>query len=388
MAIGQAPIWGQCGGIGFTGPTTCATGSACYYENRYFSNCFPTAASSTEGSNTAAKSLGGKLYFGTAVDNYELNDPAYAEKLNNNFLFGQITPGSLKWDSTEAVQGFFTFEEGDTMVALAQQNGQFVRGPSCISYDELPNWVNAADITSGALLDILVKHCSALISHYAGKIEISLVYPWTDTGFTRPVGFSPSAGLDPTYIDTVLSAARAADPSTKLYISSSGIDTPGPVLNDTIREVQWLQTHGIPIDGVGFRSHFAVGSVPAHADLVANYEAFTALGVEVAITALDISMGATPTGADVEQQQADYQTIIAACKAVAGCVGVTLSDFTDRVRPIADFDIKSEQWLTIPLPGQYSSVPVDYPGSGNALPWDYNLNAKLAYDGIIAGFTN
>ncbi|KAK6505106.1 hypothetical protein TWF481_007028 [Arthrobotrys musiformis] len=33
-----APLWGQCGGIGWTGPTTCASGT-CVKQNEYYSQC-------------------------------------------------------------------------------------------------------------------------------------------------------------------------------------------------------------------------------------------------------------------------------------------------------------------------------------------------------------
>jgi len=75
-AIAQfAPIWGQCGGQGFTGPTVCSAGSVCYYLNPFFSNCYPTATSTAK-ANTVAKSLAGKLYFGSATDAHEFNDTA------------------------------------------------------------------------------------------------------------------------------------------------------------------------------------------------------------------------------------------------------------------------------------------------------------------------
>ncbi|KAJ7258452.1 endo-1,4-beta-xylanase A precursor [Mycena haematopus] len=363
-AISQAPIWGQCGGQGFTGPTICVSGSACYYENPYFSNCFPTSTS-PEGANTVATTLGGKLYFGTAVANYELNDPAYAALLNNNSLFGQITPESLGWDATESVQGFFTFDEGDALVALAKKNGQLVRGPPCISYSQLPNWINTLDTSGSNLWNFLVNHCSTLVKHYADAWDI-VVDPFTDDGFTRPVGVSVASSIDPTYIDAVLTAARAADPAAKLYIAATGMDTPGQQLTSMVGEVQWLQEHGIPIDGVGFQSHFTVGGVPSKEALMANYQNFTSLGIEVAVTVLDIRGGPITGGSDTLQQQTDYQTVISACKAVPGCVGVTLADISDK----------------------YSDVPIEYSGSGSALPWDNNFVAKPAYNGIIAGFTN
>ena len=87
----------------------------------------------------------------------------------------------------------------------------------------------------------------------------------------------------------------------------------------------------MPIDGVGIQSHLIVGQVPA--TLQQNMEEFTALGIEVAITELDIRFGALPpTEAGLAQQEADYATVVGACNAVRGCVGVTVWDFTDKVR--------------------------------------------------------
>ena len=97
-----------------------------------------------------------------------------------------------------------------------------------------------------------------------------------------------------------------------------------------INLVKCLQAAGTPIDGIGVQAHLIVGQVPS--TLKANLEAFTALGVEVAITELDIRMTLPSTDALLAQQSADYQAVIHACKTVAGCVGVTLWDYTDRVR--------------------------------------------------------
>ncbi|KAK7466233.1 hypothetical protein VKT23_004961 [Stygiomarasmius scandens] len=36
---GSVPKYGQCGGIGYTGPTTCASGSVCTVSNPYYSQC-------------------------------------------------------------------------------------------------------------------------------------------------------------------------------------------------------------------------------------------------------------------------------------------------------------------------------------------------------------
>ncbi|EIW63589.1 acetyl xylan esterase [Trametes versicolor FP-101664 SS1] len=45
LVAAQSAVWGQCGGIGWTGATTCVSGSACIKQNDYYSQCQPSAAS-------------------------------------------------------------------------------------------------------------------------------------------------------------------------------------------------------------------------------------------------------------------------------------------------------------------------------------------------------
>lgn len=69
-----------------------------------------TSASGTESTsrvqlNHFAKARG-KLYFGTATDNGELTDKPYTAILDDNTMFGQITPAnSMKWVSLPSFWG-------------------------------------------------------------------------------------------------------------------------------------------------------------------------------------------------------------------------------------------------------------------------------------------
>ncbi len=108
----------------------------------------PTATPTATGLHSIAKAAAGKLYFGSATDNPELNDAPYKAILSNNKEFGAITPvrdtkfvflillvlnsglqgNSMKWDATEPSRGTFNFAGGDQIVALAQGNSQLIRG--------------------------------------------------------------------------------------------------------------------------------------------------------------------------------------------------------------------------------------------------------------------
>lgn len=112
--------------------------------------------------------------------------------------------------------------------------------------------------------------------------------------------------------------------------------------------VKSLKSANVPIDGVGIEGHLIVGEVPSAATLEQNWKAFTALGVEISINELDIRMTLPETSALLSQQEKDYNTVITACVAVPGCIGMTLWDFTDK----------------------YSWVPSTFSGQGDACPWD------------------
>ncbi|KAF9452368.1 glycoside hydrolase family 5 protein [Macrolepiota fuliginosa MF-IS2] len=51
----DVPAYGQCAGIGYTGETQCASGSACVYQNDYYSQCVPGATATTTSTTTTTK---------------------------------------------------------------------------------------------------------------------------------------------------------------------------------------------------------------------------------------------------------------------------------------------------------------------------------------------
>ncbi|KAI0769787.1 mannanase [Trametes elegans] len=52
--LALAPQWGQCGGIGWSGDTECASGSVCTVQNAYYSQCLPSAGAPAPTTTVAA----------------------------------------------------------------------------------------------------------------------------------------------------------------------------------------------------------------------------------------------------------------------------------------------------------------------------------------------
>ncbi|KAI2714077.1 CAZyme family GH10 [Penicillium roqueforti] len=314
------------------------------------------------GLNTAAVAKG-KLYFGSATDNSELTDTAYLAQLSNTDDFGQITPGNAqKWDATEPSQNTFSYTKGDVIANLAATNGQKLRCHTLVWYSQLPSWVSSGSWTNATLLAAMKNHITNVVTHYKGKC-----YAWdvanealNEDGTYRDNVFYQYIGE--AYLPIAFATAAAADPDAKLYYNDYNIESAGSKATGAQRIVKLVQQYGAKIDGVGLQAHFIVGSTPSQSAQTTNLAAFTALGVEVAYTELDIRMTLPSTSALLAQQSTDYQNTVAACVANAKCVGVTIWDYTDK----------------------YSWVPSTFSGQGAACPWDANLVKKPAYDGILA----
>ncbi|KAK6335855.1 hypothetical protein TWF730_003230 [Orbilia blumenaviensis] len=52
-ANAQAQPWGQCGGSGWTGPTSCVSGWTCQYSNEWYSQCVQSSGGTTAGTTAA-----------------------------------------------------------------------------------------------------------------------------------------------------------------------------------------------------------------------------------------------------------------------------------------------------------------------------------------------
>ena len=173
--------------------------------------------------------------------------------------------------------------------------------------------------------------------------------PFNDDGTWRSDVFYNTLGTS--FVEIALNSARAADPNAKLYINDYNIEQTGAKATAMLNLVKSLKQQGVPIDGVGFQCHFIVGEVPTSFQSV--LQQFTALGLEVAITELDIRMPTPASQANLAQQQTDYQSVVQACMNVEKCVGITIWDWTDKV----GISIPST-W--VPRPTEWRRVPWEY----------------------------
>ncbi|MEV0903929.1 endo-1,4-beta-xylanase [Streptomyces hokutonensis] len=273
--------------------------------------------------------------------------------------FSSLTPGNaMKWETVEPTQGSFNWTEADQIVAFAQAHNQQVRGHTLVWHSQNPSWLTNGTWTSAQLSSLLQNHISTEVGRYKGEIAAWDVVnePFNEDGTYRSTLWYN--GLGANYIAQALTWAHAADPAAKLYINDYNVEGVNAKSTALYNLVKSLKAAGVPIDGVGLQAHLILGQVPA--TLQQNIQRFADLGVDVAITELDVRMALPADSGKLAQQKADFKSVVAACVAVTRCVNVTVWGFTD-----------SDSW-----------VPGTFPGYGAATPYDENYAPKPAYYGI------
>jgi endo-1,4-beta-xylanase len=275
----------------------------------------------------------------------------------------------MKWESVEPAQGTFTWGAADEIVQFAQDHDQKVRGHTLVWHNQLPSWLNAAapSMTADQLRETLRQHILTEAGHFRGQL-----YAWDvvneavsddAVGSLRDTIWLQKLG--PGYIADALRWAHQADPHAKLYLNDYNIEWIGPKSDAYYNLARQLLADGIPLDGIGIQGHLDIqyGFPDSLAD---NIKRFTDLGLEVAITELDVRVfttGVTPEQFQAELlKQADYyRRVVSACLTQRRCVGVTVWGYTDK----------------------YSWVPGFFTGEGAACLFDESFNKKPAYWAVL-----
>ncbi len=297
-------------------------------------------------------------YFGVAVGQGDLGNSTATNVAGTQF--DMVTPeNEMKWDTVEPSNGGYNFGPGDAIVNFATSHNARVRGHNLVWHSQLPGWVTS--LPQSQVKSAMESHITSEVSHFKGKIYAWDVVnePFNEDGSFRQDVFYNAFGGGAAYIADALRTARAADPNAKLYLNDYNIEGSGSKSNAMYSLAQTLLQQGVPLDGIGFESHFIVGQVPS--SLQSNMQRFTALGLDVAITELDDRMSTPASSQNLQQQATDFSNVVKACLNTARCPGVTQWNISD-----------ADSW-----------VPGTFPGQGAATMFDNNYQPKPAFNAVL-----
>jgi len=301
-------------------------------------------AADAAGSTLGAAAAQSGRYFGTAVAAGRLSNSTYSTILDREF--NMITPeNEMKWDTTEPSRGNFNFGPGDQIVSHAQAHGQRMRGHTLVWHNQLPGWV--ANLSASDLQSAMDNHITQEMTHFKGKIYawdvVNEAFADGGSGQHRSSPFQDKLGNG--FIEHAFRTARTVDANAKLCYNDYNIENWTDAKTQGVYNmVKDFKSRGVPIDCVGFQSHFGSSGPPS--SFQTTLTNFAALGVDVQLTELDIAQASTT----------NYTNTVNACTHVARCTGITVWGIRD-----------SDSWRS----------------SDNPLLFDSNGNKKAAYTATL-----
>jgi endo-1,4-beta-xylanase len=247
---------------------------------------------------------------GAAVDSGSYQD-AHAAVWKEHFN-GAVAENEMKWASLQATEGSFNFTQAKAMVGAARSSNMQVRGHVLVWFDQTPDWVFQGN--KEQVLTRMRTHITRVMQEFAGS-----VYAW-DVVNEAVVPFDANnqdvgedlAALDhwgyrdsqwhqitgEDFIFEAFKAARAADPDAKLFYNDFWNYLDGK-REFILSFVSRLKEAGL-IDGIGLQCHLNISAAQESTtnqtawQTVENLEkeihAYAALGLDVHITELDISI--------------------------------------------------------------------------------------------------
>ena len=315
------------------------------------------------------------LLIGTAIRPTLLSETAYSSTLSREFNMAEAED-AMKWRALRPKANSFDFRQGDEVVDFAQAHQMKVRG-HCLVWDhDNPDWLAQGHFSPGQLSRLLHEHITRVMKHYAGR-----VFAWDvineardEKGEVRDSIWynKPGIGLSEkgdAYIEQVFRWAHKADPHALLFYNEAEGEGMNGKSDAIYAMVKDFKRRGVPIDGVGLQMHVPtldadVAAVAA--SLSANIARLTALGVQVHITELDVSLPldskSQPRSEDLSRQADAYRAIARACLNSPGCTAIQTWGFTDKY-----------SWI-----GSHS-----HGARGQALPFDRAYQPKSAYRALF-----
>lgn len=328
-------------------------------------NCYFAPAT---GLRRAAAAFPGLRLGGVSGVSTWAENPRFRSAMSAHFHLSS-TENSLKMSDTEPADNIRAFAEANTVVELGIARGGATRGHTFVWHSGLPNWVNAATSTPAQLQTILWDNLDTTAAAFHGKLPYWDVVneAINDSNTLRSTLWYDAPGIGyasngDQYIRESFIRARAADPHAQLFYNDYSTESVNSKSDVVYSMLSGFLTAGVPVNGVGFQSHFA--GLPSASSTRANFQRFQDLGLDLHITELDIRVPVDANGfastADLATQGDSYFNYF------GSALGYS------RMKVIQTWGVyDGASW-----------VPGFFTGYGQALPFDFNLDRKPAYWGM------
>ncbi|KIM33763.1 carbohydrate esterase family 16 protein [Serendipita vermifera MAFF 305830] len=178
-AWAQASVWGQCGGINWTGSTSCVSGSTCVYQNDWYSQCLPSSTTATSTSKTSSSTS--KASSSTSKSS---STSSTSKTSSSTSKASSSTSSAPTASGTSTGKYWFSFgdsytQTGFTVTGEQPSSSNAFGNPTYPGYTacgSVPNWIDYAATTLNSTLVKVYNHA------YGGAtIDATLVVPYSSS---------------------------------------------------------------------------------------------------------------------------------------------------------------------------------------------------------------
>lgn len=328
------------------------------------------------------------FYLGTALNRFQIEETDSVMAAIVSKEFSSITAENMmKSMHIHPQKDTFNFEMADKFVALGEKYDMFIHGHTLIWHSQLSPWFYQIE-DSLAFAAAAEKHVKDITTRYKGKINSWDVVneALNEDGTLRNSIFLKKMGED--YLASAFKWASEIDSEADLYYNDYNM-TNIEKRQGAIRMVKNILDQGIKVDGIGMQGHWNLNS-PSLEEIEQSIIDYSALGVKVAITELDVSVLPNPwdlVGAEISQDFENSEGMNPYKERLPDSIQIKLANrykdifnlflkHKDKISRVTFWGVSDGQsWLNgFPIKGR-----TNYP-----LLFDRELKPKAAYDSIIA----
>lgn len=238
-----------------------------------------------------------KFAIGTALNLKQIYEKDSKAKPLIESQFNTITAENcMKAMYLQPREGEFNFKDADRFVEYGEKHGMRLIGHTLIWHSQAPSWFfkdkDGKEVSKEVLIERMRKHIHTVLSRYKGRIKGWDVVNEAilDNGEWRQSKFYQIIGED--FVRLAFQFAHEADPDAELYYNDYSMFLEGR-RKGVVSMVRKLQEKGVKIDGIGMQGHLNI-DYPGLSDFENSLLAFSALGVKVMITEMEISVLPAP----------------------------------------------------------------------------------------------
>ncbi len=201
----------------------------------------------------------------------------------------------MKFISVHPEQDKYTFDDADAIANFAREHSLELRGHTFVWHNQTPDWVfqdgQGGKADRNTLLTRLQQHMETVMGRYKDVIRcwdvVNEAISDEDSGtYLRPTPWLEGIGDD--YIARAFELAHAVDPNALLFYNDYNESHPGKC-ERICRLMRELLAEGVPVHGVGLQAHWNIHD-PSLDQIRAAMEKYAALGLQLQITEMDVSM--------------------------------------------------------------------------------------------------